>query len=480
MNSIMSKQLPDYSKINILVVGDVMLDRYWQGQTERISPEAPVPVVGIDNSEQRPGGAGNVARSITALGGNCTLLGLVGNDSYAKQLEGLLLEDNISLQCISDKSAETINKLRVLSRNQQLIRLDFDHKFSEQCIEKLTSQACSSLEIFDVILLSDYGKGALDDIEKIIESSVSSSLPVFIDPKGNNFVKYRGATAITPNQSEFFAVVGSCSSESEITEKGQNLLSSLELQALIITRSDKGVMLLEKNGQCTNIPARTKEVFDVTGAGDTFISVVAASFAAGASFLEAVNIANAAASVVVGKLGAATVSTSEIEHELNNTVSSEQKIVKQAQLKGKISEFRELNKIIVFTNGCFDILHPGHVQYLERAKSFGDVLIVAVNSDKSVTRLKGKSRPINSLEDRIKVLEGLQSVDYIVSFDQDTPEQLISDTKPDVLVKGGDYSVDEITGSDTVQANGGRVEVIKFIENCSTSNMIDKIVNKQK
>jgi len=473
----MPSQLPDFSKTNILVIGDVMLDRYWNGQTGRISPEAPVPIVRVEASEERPGGAGNVARSITALGGNCTLVGLLGDDANGKRVEELLLRDRVVLKCIRDQVSETTTKLRVLSQNQQLIRLDFESHFTAQSIAKLTDHACSILEGYDLLVLSDYGKGALYNIKQLIHHARSKNIPIFVDPKGNDFNKYHGVTAITPNQSEFHVVVGNCETEDEIAEKGSSLLNALGLEALIITRSEKGVILVNKTGRLTTFPARAKEVFDVTGAGDTFISVLATAYAAGSSFEEAVNIANAAASVVVGKLGAAIVSRAEIEHELYRSAQTSYKILNKEDLLIEVSRLRDEGKKIIMTNGCFDILHPGHIEYLAKARELGDVLLVAVNTDASIKRLKGDSRPIYKLKDRLTMLSSLQSVDWLIAFDQDTPVDLITATLPDVLVKGGDYDMDEVAGGDAVCANGGEVKVLNYVQSHSTSELIYKIKN---
>lgn len=474
----MSTSLPDYRKTNLLVFGDLMLDRYWNGTTQRISPEAPVPVVLINGFEERPGGAGNVARNITALGGSCALAALLGEDEAAEQLEKLLQQENVSLHCIKDPSAKTVAKLRVLSRNQQLIRLDFEGEFSKDCVRKLTDIVDSEIERHDVLILSDYKKGALEDIAEIINKANSMGTSIFVDPKGSDFSRYKNVTAITPNQSEFTAVVGEFSNEQELVEKGLRLTNELNLSALVVTRSEKGVMLIEKSGQSMRIPARAKEVFDVTGAGDTFISVLAASYAADASFEQAVNIANAAASVVVGKLGTATVSKNEIENELNRSSENLGKIVSHSELLKKIKSLRQDDKKIVMTNGCFDILHSGHVDYLSKAKEHGDVLIVAVNSDDSVKRLKGESRPINKLQDRLMVLSSLQATDWLVEFEQDTPKDLIEAVLPDVLVKGGDYKVEDIVGGDAVRKNGGEVKIVKFLPSYSTTDLISKINDK--
>ena len=473
----MYKQLPDFSKTSILVVGDVMLDRYWDGPTRRISPEAPVPIVRVEASEERPGGAGNVVRSIAALGGDCALVGILGDDESGKRVEELLISDKVLLKCIHDQAGETVAKLRVLSRNQQLIRLDFESHFSAQSISSLTENACNMLEEYDVLVLSDYQKGALNNVKQIISAARAINIPVFVDPKGDDFKKYKGVTAITPNHSEFIAVVGDCNTENAFAEKGMNLLNELNLEALIITRSEKGVTLIKKTGEIENYSARAKEVFDVTGAGDTFISVVATSYAAGSSFEEAVSFANAAASVVVGKLGAAIVSRAEIENELYRSAQFDYKILDKQELLNKVFGLRDEGKKIVMTNGCFDILHPGHIEYLSKARELGDVLVVAVNTDESINRLKGNSRPINKLNDRLTMLSSLQSIDWLIAFDQDTPADLISSVLPDILVKGGDYKIDEVVGGDAVRANGGEVKIVDYIQSYSTSELISKIQN---
>lgn len=471
-------KLPNFTGSSVLVVGDLMLDRYWSGHTGRISPEAPVPIIRVESVEERPGGAGNVARSVAALGGDCTLIGLLGDDDYGERLEKLLSSCNVDLRGIHDDTSRTVTKLRVMSRHQQLIRLDFENKFSDVSIKKVCESVSNIVSDYDAIILSDYDKGALKEVENIIKISNSSNVPIFIDPKGSDFLKYKGATAITPNQSEFFTVVGECHSEKEIVVKGTNILNQLGLEALVITRSEKGVTLLTKESGSVNVPARAKEVFDVTGAGDTFISVLAACFAAGSTINDAVAIANAGSGIVVGKLGAAVVNTKEIEDELTQKPNLSKKIVTLKQLLNTVSKLRDGNKKIVMTNGCFDILHPGHIEYLARARELGDYLIVAVNSDNSVSRLKGVSRPINSLNDRLTVLSGLQSIDCLISFEEDTPSKIIDDVLPDTLVKGGDYKENEIAGSKSVIENGGEVKIIKYLDAYSTSILVSKIKNE--
>jgi len=469
--------LPDYSSINILVAGDLMLDRYWNGSAQRISPEAPVPVVLINGFEERPGGAGNVARSITALGGSCSLAALLGDDESGSKLEKLLCTDNVSTHCVKDSSARTVAKLRVLSRNQQLIRLDFETDFSNKCVDQITDLIIGEIERHHVLILSDYNKGVLRNIEKIINKANSLGTHIFVDPKGNNFAKYKNVTAITPNQAEFAAIVGTIVTEHEIADKGLKLLNELNLTALIITRSEKGVTLIEKSGEITDIPARTKEVYDVTGAGDTFISVLAASYAVNSSFKESVNFANAAASVVVGKLGATTVTKKEIEIELNRSSQVLKKVIDSDELMKEVTNFQNEGKKIVMTNGCFDLLHKGHVACLRDARNHGDKLIVAINDDQSIQRLKGEDRPIYTLNDRIAVLEELSCIDLVIPFGEDSPLQLIEKIKPDVYVKGGDYMKEELDEYAVVKSYGGEVYISPYIDGISTSDVIQTIRN---
>ena len=319
------------------------------------------------------------------------------------------------------------------------------------------------------------GKGTLKDVQKMIQIARKANVPVLIDPKGTDFERYRGATLLTPNMSEFEAVVGKCDSEEEIIEKGLKLISDIELTALLVTRSEKGMTLLRPNQEPFHLPTLAKEVFDVTGAGDTVISVLATALADGRSFEESCYLANVAAGIVVGKLGTSTVSTVELENAIHGRSETGFGIMSESQLKMAVDHAKARGEKIVMTNGCFDILHPGHVSYLENARKLGDRLIVAVNTDDSVKRLKGESRPINNLNARMAVLAGLASVDWVVSFDEDTPQRLIGDILPDLLVKGGDYKPEEIAGSKEVWANGGDVRVLNFENGCSTTNVIEKI-----
>lgn len=443
-----------FESTHILIVGDVMLDRYWHGVTSRISPEAPVPIVHVNQQQQCPGGAGNVALNIRALGGQVTVIGVTGKDEAADILSKQLTDQNINCAFIRLENAPTITKLRVLSRHQQLIRLDFENPFSKRDVQQIATKMQTYIDKVDAVILSDYGKGSLVDSATMIKCATMADKPILVDPKGNDFEKYRGATVITPNVAEFEAIVGHCSTETELVEKGQNLREHLNLNALLITRSQDGMTLLRENFPALHLPTHAREVFDVTGAGDTVIATLATGLASGLNWEAATQLANQAAGIAVSKLGAATVSLTELEPNRQT-------------------------ETVVMTNGCFDILHAGHIEYLTQARQLGDRLIVAINDDDSVRRLKGNTRPINSLEQRMTVLNALECVDEVIAFSDDTPEKLICQILPDILVKGGDYTVDQIAGSDCVLKNGGQVLTLNFVEGCSTSNIIERIGNNK-
>ncbi|MDM8545151.1 bifunctional D-glycero-beta-D-manno-heptose-7-phosphate kinase/D-glycero-beta-D-manno-heptose 1-phosphate adenylyltransferase HldE [Candidatus Venteria ishoeyi] len=467
--------IPDFKRARVLVLGDVMLDRYWHGSTSRISPEAPVPVVRVQQQQERPGGAANVALNIRALNANAQLMGVTGDDSIADMLEQQLREQGVD--CFFQRHADvpTITKLRILSRHQQLIRVDFEEAFASLDIPALQTQLADILPQVQVVVLSDYAKGALSDPGEYIAMARAAGRPVLVDPKGQDFRRYRGATLITPNLTEFEAVVGTCPDENTLVERGEQLRKDLELAALLITRSEHGMTLLQKNHAPLHLPAQAREVYDVTGAGDTVIGVLAASLAAGEDLASATALANLAASLVVAKLGAETITPAELETAQH--MPHEHGIYAAEMLKPLVLQAQEQGQKVVMTNGCFDLLHAGHVQYLSQARQLGDRLIVAVNDDDSVRRLKGDKRPINPLAQRMAVLNGLESVDWVVPFGEDTPEQLICDLLPDVLVKGGDYQVHEIAGHQCVQAQGGEVRILDFLAGCSSSAMIHKMTD---
>lgn len=471
----MKTGLPDYTTANVVIVGDIMLDRYWSGSTTRISPEAPVPIVKITSMEERPGGAANVAMNIASLQGKPTLLGLTGEDEAAKIVKKQLSHQNVSCNFVTTPTLPTLTKLRILSRHQQLIRLDFEDGFARIEKSPLMSKVQVALKKAHVIILSDYGKGTLSDVNAIINSGIEQGIPILVDPKGSDFQRYCGATLLTPNMQEFEAVVGTCDTEEELVKKGVELMKQCCLNALLITRSEKGMTLLQGNKPPIHFETEAKEVYDVTGAGDTVIATLAASLAAGSSLEDACRLANAAAGIVVGKLGTSTVSLIELEDALRARTQHGFGLMTEKQLKGAVKLARRSGEKIVMTNGCFDILHAGHVSYLANARKQGDRLIVAVNSDESVKRLKGEKRPINRLSERMRVLGALEAVDWVVPFNEDTPQRLISEILPDVLVKGGDYKQEDIAGGAEVIAAGGKVKVLTFEEGFSTTHIINTI-----
>ncbi|ORU91220.1 MAG: bifunctional heptose 7-phosphate kinase/heptose 1-phosphate adenyltransferase [Cycloclasticus sp. symbiont of Poecilosclerida sp. N] len=472
----MKMKLPDFSQASVLVVGDLMLDRNWQGDTSRISPEAPVPVVHVKDVEDRPGGAGNVALNIAALDSSVTVLGYTGSDDAAQELKSQLEQANVSCQFEQLKDQPTITKLRVLSRHQQLIRLDFEDSFHDLPVKKLLARFTKALHEHDVVILSDYGKGTLAPVQQLIEESKAAGKKVLIDPKGSNFSKYRGATLITPNWSEFQAVVGECDSEEEFVSRGLALVEELQLEALLVTRGEKGMTLLQPNQDTINLPTQAQEVFDVTGAGDTVISTLAACLAAGSSFSEATVLANQAAGLVVAKLGTATINQQELKATLHILDDMPRGFLSADDLEVAITTARVNGEKIVLTNGCFDILHLGHVRYLEQAKNLGDRLIILVNDDASVRRLKGPERPINALETRAKMLSALACVDWVCAFSEDSPREHICRILPDVLVKGGDYKdIKDIKGHDCVAQAGGATYVLDYVDGCSTTDLIKNI-----
>jgi len=475
--------VPNFTQARVLVVGDLMLDRYWQGSTARISPEAPVPVVRVTDAQERPGGAGNVALNIAALGAHVQVDGLVGEDANSHALAALLKDAGVDCAFAAVPGLTTIVKLRVLSKHQQLLRLDFEESFSAHPPQALLERFNRWLPNADVVVLSDYAKGTLAAAPELIARARAAGKVVLVDPKGVDFELYRGATLLTPNNAEFTVIVGACRDDTEMASRGQRLRQHLQLDALLVTRGEHGMALLQRDHEPVFLPAQAREVFDVTGAGDTVIGVLAATLATGMALREATALANVAAGIVVGKLGAATVSV----HELRAAIDAQDTsvgdtptgILDETQLLTWVRHARARGERIVMTNGCFDILHAGHVAYLQQARTLGDRLIVAVNDDASVSRLKGAQRPINSLEQRMAVLAGLRAVDWVVPFSADTPERLICSVLPDVLVKGGDYRAQDIAGHRCVTDAGGTVKVLPLVPGVSTTGTIKRMRDRR-
>lgn len=471
----MSVAIPRFSDARVLVVGDVMLDRYHRGASTRVSPEAPVPIVKVDAVEEHAGGAANVALNLATLGVEVSLTGLIGTGRNGRRLKELLDVAKVKHRLVELEGARTTVKSRIISHHgRQLLRFDAEEGFGDAGRESLRGVFAELLADVDAVIFSDYAKGCLADIEALLADARKSGKATFVDPKGADFGPYRGAGVLTPNYSEFVAVAGE---DGNLRENAEALRANLDLDALVVTLSEHGMLLVEKGREPVTFSAEAHEVYDVTGAGDTAVAVMAAAFAGGAPLSLAVRCANCAAGVVVGKLGTATVTPAELAAKLagGGHVLCADALCDKAGLLKKVGEARRYGARIVMTNGCFDILHAGHVAYLERAATHGDRLVIAVNDDASVARLKGDKRPVNPLEQRMRVLGALRAVDWVVAFSDDTPASLIAEVSPDVLVKGGDYREDEIAGADHVRANGGEVLVLDYVDDCSTSAMLNRI-----
>ena len=465
-----------FSRTRVLVVGDVILDRYWHGATQRISPEAPVPIVRVTAADERPGGAGNVALNIASLGGRAVLIGVVGHDAAGDAVSACLGKNGVDCRLVPSDGYDTIVKLRVISQHQQLIRLDFEPAAPAIESPGVLTVFTEAVERCDVVVLSDYAKGVLADAPALIASARAAGRPVIVDPKGTDFARYRGATVVTPNFNEFRVVAGACRDEAEIASRAVEIVRRNEFGALLVTRGEQGMTLFRADAEPVHYPARARDVYDVTGAGDTVCAVLAVALAADGDLVHAAALANTAAGIVVGKLGAAAVTPVELETALHGARPGRFGVLAEAELQSEVRAARLRGERIVMTNGCFDILHAGHVQYLAQARALGDRLIVAVNDDASVRRLKGDARPLNGLDQRLQVLAALAAVDWVVPFTEDTPARLIAVVGPDVLVKGGDYRPEEIAGADSVRASGGDVVVLDYVAGCSTTGLIEAAV----
>lgn len=464
-------------KPRILVVGDLMIDHYIWGECERISPEAPVQVIDVKRESRRLGGACNVIHNLVSLDAIALPCGVVGDDGVGLELVGLLRELGVvTAGVVVQHGRATTKKSRVIASHQQVVRVDWESRvdISEESEELLIKYIDENLQNIDALVLSDYGKGVLTSrlCQEAIRRARAAKKPVLIDPKGRDYSKYRGATLLTPNKKEAKEASGIEICDSLSLEAALRKLKEMcELEYSLITLSEDGIGIMDR--EIEQIPTIAREVYDVTGAGDTVIASLAYGLALAIPLRECALFANAAAAVVVGKIGSATATHSEIAEYLHtiHQSGSEERILQRDSIVRIAEAMRNLGRKIVFTNGCFDILHAGHVQYLQKASAYGDCLIVGLNSDSSVKNLKGSSRPINSQDDRAFVLAALESVDYVVIFDEDTPLELIKAIRPDVLVKGGDYAGKEVVGSEIAK----EVHLIEFLEGRSTSAVVKKI-----
>jgi D-beta-D-heptose 7-phosphate kinase / D-beta-D-heptose 1-phosphate adenosyltransferase len=465
------------AEVSIVVVGDLMLDEYVGGTVERISPEAPVPIVRAATSEFRLGGAANVARQLTALGAQTTLIGMVGNDAAGETLRRLCQESGISTHgIVTAAHRSTTRKLRVLSQSQQLLRIDWEDRHSladedtDALLERINGAGSSN-----AVILSDYAKGVLSEpvIAHLMTRRPLDGPPMVIDPKHRDFARYRGASVLTPNLRELSEAVGHPLDPADlaaIADAARSQIPIGDFEALVVTLGDRGILIVSADGEDTLIPALKRAVYDVTGAGDTAAAVLTACLATGASITAAAHIANAAAGIAVGEIGAVSVPSSRIADALIGRIPS--KVLSRIELQARSRQWRERGQRIVFTNGCFDLLHPGHLSLLSYAKSLGDILVLAINSDAAVRRLKGPSRPVVSQGDRAAMLSALACVDAVTIFDEDTPLEAVRSVQPQVLVKGQDYQLNEVIGREFVEAAGGRVVLAPLLASYSTTSLL--------
>jgi D-beta-D-heptose 7-phosphate kinase/D-beta-D-heptose 1-phosphate adenosyltransferase len=479
MTSVLKNVLQNRENVKVLVAGDFMLDHYYYGQAGRISPEAPVPVVNITSEKDVPGGAANVVHNLCSLGCRVSALGIIGEDASGGVLAGKIKSAGADITFLRQtKGYATLVKSRVIGgRNHQLVRLDFNEGGDFPDIGGLLDEFEGAIENFDIAILSDYGKGfcGAETTKRFISLCRSLKIPVIVDPKGAAWSKYRGADYITPNFSEFAAVVSGeiLNTDAGISAHIAEIAREYGIANVLVTRSELGMTLYEgKSGHISHYRAKVREVADVSGAGDTVVAALAAMLGGGAGLREAVDIANIAAGIAVGKSGAAVVTPAELAAALQASrqerVSA--KILDWDQLFEKVAQWKQRGKTIAVANGCFDLLHRGHVSLLQAAAGFADKLIVAINSDDTVRRLKGPDRPINNEYDRAYVLAALQYVDAVVIFPQDTPEELLSHILPEVLVKGGEYTLEQVPGRQYAK----RVELVEYLGGYSTTAMVNR------
>lgn len=456
-------------KIKILVIGDIILDVYIDTLVDRVSPEAPVLVAKKSSIKNSLGGAANVANNLSKMGIEVLLIGIVGKDDNSYTIKKLLDTEKIRNKLVVSKNNPTITKTRINSSNKQILRLDDDNGYSYE--KKILEIFKNNFQSFNAVLLSDYNKGTLIDIKKIIKISNKYKIKTYIDPKSENFSIYKGAYLLKPNKFEFDAACKKLNLHGNFNNKARLLFSKLSLQNLVITKGSDGMFVLNKNGIQIYKAYNQQEVFDVTGAGDTVISTIVAYHEKGVGITEAVKKSNFAASLVIKKIGTSYCSMEEIE----NVATSKTKLISEENFILKLKDLKEQKKKIVITNGCFDILHPGHCDYLNSSKSEGDILIVFLNSDKSVKYNKGQKRPINNFSYRSSILSSLSCVDFIIKMDDKNPLRLIKKFKPDVLTKGSDYNLENIIGAKEVLKNNGKIKIIKLTRGYSTTNFIKKI-----
>jgi D-beta-D-heptose 7-phosphate kinase/D-beta-D-heptose 1-phosphate adenosyltransferase len=470
----------EWCNTHVLVIGDIMLDRYIWGDVERVSPEAPVPIVRAVHRSEQPGGAANVAMNLTGLGAKASLFGFCGQDADRHSLGVCLEKAGVTAHLTSVETHPTTTKLRIVAGQQQMLRLDTEktEEYSAKAYQDLMAKVEAAIPSADAIVLSDYAKGVLSETvcQSLIEKARQQGIPVLVDPKQRSFTRYRGATTICPNLNELSVATDVVAKDlSTILSAGQAMVSELSLEYLTVTLSEKGIAVLRSDGSSIS-PAVARQVFDVSGAGDTVIATLALALASGLEIETAVQLANVAAGIVVSKVGTVPIVRDELLTSLMPEIELQprEKVLTADRLKTRVSAWRSSGESVVFTNGCFDLLHIGHITLLEDARRQGDRLIVGINSDASVSGLKGPTRPMVGQRERAYVLAALAAVDAVVIFDEPTPLHLIEAVRPDVIVKGGDYNEDTVVGAKEVRSWGGRVKIVPIVEGFSTTKLIAK------
>lgn len=467
--------------LRVLVVGDVMLDRYIQGRVVQVSQEAPVPVLNVDGTSERLGGAANVASNVVALGARCTLVAAVGDDPSGAAITRMIDAAGIDADLVVVPGWRTTLKERIVSGRKQMLRMDFEDGFEEEVAAQVARRAATHLRNADSLVLEDYDKGALACPQQIVRAARDHGVPAVADPKLKPLAAYRGVDVFKPNRWEFQQAAGHWQDDAELNAVAARLARENGIGAIALTLGDQGLRLVESNGRHCHLPSVAADVFDSTGAGDTVAATLGVCVALGWSRAEAANAANVAGGLVCAKFGTATVSLLELNRaiEERDGHADATDLLPRSRLANVVDDARRQGERIVFTNGCFDILHAGHVGYLAEARALGDRLVVAVNDDESARRLKGEGRPVNPLQRRMRVLEGLSAVDWVVPFSEDTPEALLAEIRPDVLVKGGDYALADVVGADFVRGYGGEVRVLSRAEGCSTTMLLEYAVSSQ-
>ncbi len=472
--------LADETPRRLLIVGDLMLDRYVVGEVSRISPEAPIPVLAARTSEQKLGGAGNVAANLIAMGAEVDVVGVIGDDGWGRELSSIIEKTGISTDgLVVDATRPTSLKTRMIGSAQQMLRVDWEDAgdVGGEARETLRERALALLGRAEAVVLSDYGKGVLvtELLEELLAEARKREIPVLVDPKGSDYSRYRGATLITPNRKEAEQALGRELPDVEAVADGaRELIESIELDAAVITLGAEGIYFRGAGGREGREATRARSVFDVTGAGDTVVAHLALHLAGRVDLSVAVALANQAAGLVVARLGTNAVTRSELRAVLRASAPHEGKVLTVDDLEGTLALWRKEGKRIVFTNGCFDIIHTGHVTYLRFARAHGDVLLVGVNDDESVSRLKGPERPVNPIDDRLEVLAAMEMVDAVVAFGEDTPARIIEKVTPDVLVKGEDWAKKGVVGREWVEKHGGRVVLAPLVQGRSTTGILDR------